>query len=701
MKTLDNQNQNGAEKALTSLAAFTQQYQRLEAGGLGWANHLIGLHEAKVALVTGGSGGIGSQIARVLAVSGAKVMLAARRTAQLSEVQAAIIKELESIGYADPAARVQIQPECDISDPNQVTRLVTHTLELFGQVDYLVNNAAVSGGEAMVMDLPLEIWRQTLDANLNSNYALLRLLAPQMKARNSGFVVNVSSYFGGEKYVAIAYPNRADYAVSKAGQRAMVETLARSLGPEIQITAIAPGPVDGERLRGSSARPGMFSRRARVILDNKRLNDVYTLLVKLQRTPEQTVTELLPTLLVNDVPAVMQDPRQPEALRQLATVIWEQSDPAGSSRSHFLNESLAHKLMGRLKKGGYLPTTSAASQPESVQPILAVAPPDPFFSPAEYEREGQGVQSRNLGMLYLKKMPTDLDLAITLAYQLADHNVTGETFYSSGGLRVERAVTEGELFGKAGHERLEKLQGTTIYLVGEYLQQHLTRLAQTFLDEYAVQRIVFLTHSPEAAQTLLEALPVHYRGERVVALATEGQLEVGFDRARQLYGPPVAIISTPFQPLPTCRLTGSSTGDWSQVLSPADFAGMVEQHITHHFRIAQKAAFLDAVRLVLVTPATDTHSSDEEFALANFIKTTLHAFTATLGAESERSVHYGAVNQVDLTRRARDEEPRNPSEAEEELTRFVNAVLLTSAPLPNPQESRYRSRIYRGNAITV
>ena len=382
MKTLDNQNQNGSENILTSLAAFKHQYQQLEAGGWGWANHLIGLHDAKVALITGGSGGIGSQIARVLAVSGAKVMLAARRTVQLGEVQAAIIRELEAIGYPEPAARVQIQPECDISDPNQVTQLVAHTLELFGQVDYLVNNAAVSGGEAMVMDLPLETWRQTLDANLNSNYALLRLLAPQMKARNSGFVVNVSSYFGGEKYVAIAYPNRADYAVSKAGQRAMVETLARSLGPEIQITAIAPGPVDGERLRGSSARPGMFSRRARVILDNKRLNDVDGLLVKLQRDPEQTVTELLPTLLANDVQAVMQDPRQPEAFRQLATVIWEQSDPAGSSRSHFLNESLAYKLVRRLKKGGY-PATSAPNVEIKMSraTCFSCCPTRPIFQP--------------------------------------------------------------------------------------------------------------------------------------------------------------------------------------------------------------------------------------------------------------------------------------------------------------------------------
>ena len=102
-----------------------------------------------------------------------------------------------------------------------------------------------------------------------------------------------------------------------------------------------------------------------------------------------------------------------------------------------------------------------------------------------------------------------------------------------------------------------------------------------------------------------------------------------------------------------------------------------------------------------MTPPTSARSTAEEFALANFVKPTLHAFTATLGAESERTVHHVPVNQVDLTRRSRNEEPQNEREEEEEMARFVTAVLLTSAPLPTPRESRYRSRIYRGKSITV
>lgn len=297
--------------------------------------------------------------------------------------------------------------------------------------------------------------------------------------------------------------------------------------------------------------------------------------------------------------------------------------------------------------------------------LLGCIPPEPFFSRAEFEQEACRIQERNLRMLYLKRMPTNLDLALTMAYHLADSYVTGETFYCSGGLSMERAVTVGELFGKASPERLKQLQGTMVFLIGEQ-----------FLGE----------------------LP---RDKGLQAFATHGNLEEALERAGQLCVRPAVIVSTPFHSLPACNLTGSSEGDWSRLLSEEDFTELVEQQTTHHFRVAQKAAFIDGGRLVLVTPATGQHSTNAEFALANFIKTTLHAFTATLGVESERTVHHSAVNQVDLTRRARDEEPRNFFEEEEELLRFVNAVLLTAAPLPRPEESRYRSRIYRGNAITV
>ena len=75
-----------------------------------------------------------------------------------------------------------------------------------------------------------------------------------MKAGGRGSILNVSSYFGGEKYVAVAYPNRADYAVSKAGQQ-VAKILSRHLGGKFKLT-LAHGPVDGARLPDLLGRPG-------------------------------------------------------------------------------------------------------------------------------------------------------------------------------------------------------------------------------------------------------------------------------------------------------------------------------------------------------------------------------------------------------------------------------------------------------------
>jgi len=89
------------------------------------------------------------------------------------------------------------------------------------------------------------------------------------------------------------------------------------------------------------------------------------------------------------------------------------------------------------------------------------------------------------------------------------------------------------------------------------------------------------------------------------------------------------------------------------------------------------------------------------FAVANFIKTTLHAFPATLAVENERLVHNVPINQLNLTRRVRSEEPRNLDEHLEEVKWFARGVLLLEAPLPDAEDSRYRARIYRGMAMTV
>jgi malonyl-CoA reductase/3-hydroxypropionate dehydrogenase (NADP+) len=136
-------------------------------------------------------------------------------------------------------------------------------------------------------------------------------------------------------------------------------------------------------------------------------------------------------------------------------------------------------------------------------------------------------------------------------------------------------------------------------------------------------------------------------------------------------------------------------------LTPEEFRALVADNLTHHFRVSRRASLYDDCQLVLTSPDVPMGDKSPAFALANFIKTTLHAFTATLAVENERLVHDVPVNQVNLTRRVQSEEPRDLDEHLEEVRRFARAVLLLGAPLPDAEDSRYRARIYRGMSMTV
>ena len=662
-----------------------------------WTETIFGLHLGKVALITGGSAGIGGQIGRLLALSGAKVVLAARHLKALEDLRASIIQELREIGYGQPEKRVVIVPDCDVADEAVLGPLVETTLAAFGRIDYLVNNAGVSGAEEMIIDMPLDSWRYTLRANLISNYSLIRKVAPLMKKQGSGYIVEVSSYFGGEKYVAVPYPNRGDYAVSKAGQRALVEMLARFLGPEVQINAIAPGPVDGIRLQGSDGKPGLYQRRGRLILEGKRLNDLYTVLIETYRTGSVPVDKLLAFLATNSPQQLSQNPAAPPTLVKMAKKIIAGTSQA-AAYSQLMNAGIAKKLIARLELGGYIADKAAS------QTWLANLPtaPEPFFGADEIEREAIKIGENTLGMMNLNRMPTEQDVALATIFYLADRNVSGETFHPSGGLRFDRTVTEGELFGKPGAARLEKFYNQTVFLLAEdHLRFPIERLAHSYLDEHAVGKLVILTRTLETAQKFCQHFEYYHTNGRFVAFPIGEEIEAGLEKAIKEYGKPIAVVSTPPEPLPQKPLVGRSDHDWAGVFDEKDFARLIEDHLTYHFRVARKMSLVDDCQIVLVTPETNRASVPEEFGLANFIKTSLHAFTVTLGVESERNVHHVPVNQVDLTRRARSEEPVSPDEENEEVTRFVNAVLLTSAPLPDFTTSRYRSRIYRGNAITV
>jgi malonyl-CoA reductase/3-hydroxypropionate dehydrogenase (NADP+) len=300
-------------------------------------------------------------------------------------------------------------------------------------------------------------------------------------------------------------------------------------------------------------------------------------------------------------------------------------------------------------------------------------------------------------MLHLNRMPTETDVALATVFFMADRAISGETFEPSGGLQQERTITERELFGRAKPERVRRMEGETIWLIGEHMTEPLAAVARLFLAEGHVGNVVVLTRSPAAADELRTALGRALGHDRVSYLTVGDDLEARMDEAYATYGAPAAVISTPFASIPQA-LFGVEGKDH---LDAVGFGALVETNLTHHFRVARKVSLFKGARLILVSPDVPVGGSLPQFAMANFVKTTLHAFTATLGVENERLPTAVPVNQVNLTRRMRSEEPRDAAEQAEEYTRFAHAVLLAAAPIVEAQESRYRARIYRGLAITV
>lgn len=236
-------------------------------------------------------------------------------------------------------------------------------------------------------------------------------------------------------------------------------------------------------------------------------------------------------------------------------------------------------------------------------------------------------------------------------------------------------------------------------VLGETLPEELVALTDAFVS-LGVAGVEVLTKSEEAAREIRSRLAL-FDDSPVEVRAIGDDLDGGLDGVIRRLGRLDVVVSTPFARLPQKPLSAPAGGDWSRVLSAQDFRVLCRDQLTHHFRVARRAALQERCQIVLCTPDTSRASTREEFALALFVNTALHALTVTLGVESERIPTTPAVNQVQLTRRARSEEPRNDQEAIEERRRFVDAVLRCSLPAPGPEESRYLSRIYRGNALTV
>jgi len=179
--------------------------------------------------VTGGSRGLGREMAEGLGEAGANLVLCARRAEWLTPA----VAELRAAGL-----KVEGQ-ECDVSNPSQVQAVVDLAIRTFGALDILVNNAGLSWGAAPE-EMPLDKWHKVLDANLTGAFLFAQAAAREMLKRQSGSIINIASVAGIQGLVN--GPHYAGYAASKAGLMGLTRELAASWGRQgIRVNAIAPG----------------------------------------------------------------------------------------------------------------------------------------------------------------------------------------------------------------------------------------------------------------------------------------------------------------------------------------------------------------------------------------------------------------------------------------------------------------------------
>ncbi len=183
----------------------------------------------KTAIVTGGSRGIGKEMAEGLAEAGANLMLCARRAEWLDET----VAEFKTKGFAVEGRT------CDVAKPEEVQAVIGETVAWFGSVDILVNNAGTSWG-AMPEDMPLEKWQQVIDVNLTGCFLFAQAAGRQMLKQRSGSIINIASIAGLTS--SANGPFYVGYVASKAGLIGLTRELAASWGRKgIRVNAIAPG----------------------------------------------------------------------------------------------------------------------------------------------------------------------------------------------------------------------------------------------------------------------------------------------------------------------------------------------------------------------------------------------------------------------------------------------------------------------------
>jgi NADP-dependent 3-hydroxy acid dehydrogenase YdfG len=231
----------------------------------------------KVVVITGASSGLGEAAARRLAQEGAKLVLGARRIERLQ----ALAREL---GLGEAAA-----VQTDVTDVGQVRRLVEHSVQTYGRIDVLINNAGLMP-QSPLERAKIEDWDRMIDVNIKGVLYGIAAALPHMQAQKSGHIINVSSVAGHK-----VRPNGVVYSATKTAVRVISEGLRQEVKPfDIRTTVISPGAVDTE-LPDSATEPDIAEGIRKFYADVAVPADSFARAVvfALEQPPEVDINEIL------------------------------------------------------------------------------------------------------------------------------------------------------------------------------------------------------------------------------------------------------------------------------------------------------------------------------------------------------------------------------------------------------------------------
>ena len=195
----------------------------------------------KTAIVTGGGQGIGKAIVQAFSHHEARVVIAEKD----EEAGREVVEWLSAKGGNKEALHFV---RCDVSNEEDVKRLMEEASLKYGRIDYLVNNAGLSRFKPFP-ELSVEEWDEVLNTNLRGAFLCAKYAAPYLKKTQKGVIINIAS-----TRAIMSEPHSEAYAASKGGLVALTHALALSLGPEVRVNAISPGWIEVRDWKKKSQR---------------------------------------------------------------------------------------------------------------------------------------------------------------------------------------------------------------------------------------------------------------------------------------------------------------------------------------------------------------------------------------------------------------------------------------------------------------